>query len=757
MHYETDLATIYCMTSSARIRREEETIERDMTEGLQFLAVKNEYESAQLVIRAKEDLTFALKSDDLANEKGDILSKENFACYYEKYIQVDRNWRKNGYPTGYYPDALIPEAAPALHGENMIQKGENGAVFVDLKIPKDQPAGVYRGFFTLYAGRPVPVAVFVHVLDLTLEEETTSKSLFAVSASYMEHFEGEKSQELYEKYGACLRRHRLSSTNPYFCDDEYPYSEWTRACAEAIEKGASTISVPTPPLKSERWGEIVDEEDFIKRLVALKDKSFEIGKNLVAYVRHYEWMTDEPFGVKYPDGKVKYCIERWPMILKKAAESCKEDPRMDTPLGQEILQSMAVIPNVHTDFYDRFTPRMREVLDENGQPYTYDVTKVTLCPRFEGYDHPSQRACYKNEGERWWYGCNAPNAPYPGYHIDDIGYSARIIGWMMAEYDIRGNLYWLTNDGMNMNVVPATFLEDIYSYPAHHGAGSNGEGILMYPGRPYGIYGPVETIRLKAIRDGNEEYEFLKRLIHGYAQKGVDALHIISRITAALYSGTRIDAEGRYFDRSREAVLYLLELHERYGLTLDVAKTEQGTWKLTARADDDFSFTVDGRAAEQTENGRVCLAEKKMGFAALEFVFGGETRNLSLFVGNGVKIILHEELFEQRAITGEFTSMTINYHDIYRELRIQPEGNKPQLKLHFEEDLSQYTLCDLLLRAEKETGCIVRNNGATVAEVTLHNGWNRVHTKAEQLSGNILELTLSENAEIAFGEVYLFH
>ena len=101
--------------------------------------------------------------------------------------------------------------------------------------------------------------------------------------------------------------------------------------------------------------------------------------------------------------------------------------------------------------------------------------------------------------------------------------------------------------------------------------------------------------------------------------------------------------------------------------------------------------------------------------------------------------------------------MTINYHDIYRELRIQPEGSKPQLKLHFEEELSQYALCDLLLRAEKETGCIVRNNGATVAEVTLHIGWNRVHTKAKQLSGKILELTLSENAELSFGEVYLFH
>ena len=51
---------------------------------------------------------------------------------------------------------------------------------------------------------------------------------------------------------------------------------------------------------------------------------------------------------------------------------------------------------------------------------------------------------------------------------------------------------------------------------------------------------------------------------------------------------------------------------------------------------------------------------------------------------------------------------------------------------------------------------MVRNNGAIVSDTVLTAGWNRIHTKAEQLSGNVLELELSENSEIAFGEVYLF-
>lgn len=757
MNQGTDFTKVYYMTSSARVRRGQSVLEKDATDRLYFLAVRNEYESAQIVLQAKEDCMFSLEASDLVTKEGHVLGRENFAFYYEKYIFVDKNWQKNGYPIGYYPDALIPVNAPRLHGENLLKKGENGAVFAEVRIPKEQPAGTYRGTFLLRADREFSLDVCVQVLDVELADETTAKSLFNLNTAHMEHMEGEKSQELYEVYSKCLFRHRLSVTNPYYTDDVYPYDDWTKACVRAVINGATAFSIPTPPAESKNgMGQVVDEEDFVKRLVALKEKSFEVGINLIAYVREFDWLMDEPFCAKHPNGKVKYHIERWEVIRKKAEEACRKDPRMNTPMGQEILNSIVAFPVVHTDFYEKLTPCMREVLDENGQPYCYDVTRTALCPRFEGYDRPEQRAYYKEQPERWWYSCNAPNAPYPGYHIDDIGYSARIAGWMMAEYDIRGNLFWLVNDAMNCNVIPAAYLEDIFEYPAHHGYGANGDGILLYPGKTYGIYGPVETIRLKAIRDGNEEYELLQRLIHGYAKKGVDARHILGRITAALYDGTRIDPEGGYFDISRETVLYLLELFEKYGMTLDVSGTARGDWRLTARAEWEFSFRTDRSGAEQTKDGLVCLMEKKTGFAKLHIAFGDFTRTLQLFAGEGLKIILHEELFKQQAITGEFTTMTINWHDLFRELRVKPDGKKPHLKLHLPVECSGYCVCDFLLRTEKEISCVVRNNGAIVSDTVLTAGWNRIHTKAEQLSGNVLELELSENSEIAFGEVYLF-
>ena len=37
----------------------------------------------------------------------------------------------------------------------------------------------------------------------------------------------------------------------------------------------------------------------------------------------------------------------------------------------------------------------------------------------------------------------------------------------------------------------------------------NGEGVLFYPGTDAGIDGPVASMRLKSLRDGLEDYEYL--------------------------------------------------------------------------------------------------------------------------------------------------------------------------------------------------------------------------------------------------------
>lgn len=63
---------------------------------LRFSAVKNEYESAQLIVTANKAVrSYDVELSDLKGENGEIFSAENFTVYNQKYIQVTRTTTNN--------------------------------------------------------------------------------------------------------------------------------------------------------------------------------------------------------------------------------------------------------------------------------------------------------------------------------------------------------------------------------------------------------------------------------------------------------------------------------------------------------------------------------------------------------------------------------------------------------------------------------------------------------------------------------------
>ena len=109
--YENAYARVRATHSYARVRREQKDV-TDVTDGLEYLCVKNAHESAQLIVTAKSDLTFSARANDLQDGFGNVLKKSAFEIFYEKYLRITRNWHKNGFPIGEWPDALIPLDAP---------------------------------------------------------------------------------------------------------------------------------------------------------------------------------------------------------------------------------------------------------------------------------------------------------------------------------------------------------------------------------------------------------------------------------------------------------------------------------------------------------------------------------------------------------------------------------------------------------------------------------------------------------------------
>src|SRR4029077_5388264 len=119
----------------------------------------------------------------------------------------------------------------------------------------------------------------------------------------------------------------------------------------------------------------------------------------------------------------------------------------------------------------------------------------------------NQRALYP--ATIWWYqscdsfGCATGTSisGWPTVAIDSDATRNRAMEWMSFGYDISGELYYETTQ--------AYFSGD--PWVKQFDFGGSGQGTLFYPGTTDRIGGqteiPVESLRMKMIRDGMEDYE----------------------------------------------------------------------------------------------------------------------------------------------------------------------------------------------------------------------------------------------------------
>jgi hypothetical protein len=113
----------------------------------------------------------------------------------------------------------------------------------------------------------------------------------------------------------------------------------------------------------------------------------------------------------------------------------------------------------------------------------------------------------------WTYTALCQGQPTPWWHIDFPLLNYRVPAWIAWRFRMTGLLYW-----GGMSYWEKT--EDPWlQAPIYVGNGAlqqgrkgivfNGEGSLVYPARAVGYDGIVPTIRLKALRDSLEDYEYL--------------------------------------------------------------------------------------------------------------------------------------------------------------------------------------------------------------------------------------------------------
>ncbi|MFQ9738031.1 MAG: hypothetical protein ACLR06_10035 [Christensenellaceae bacterium] len=115
---------------------------------------ENETHSAQLMFTSDKKVNgFDLTGGELVLEGGTAkIDASRIDIYAEKYIEIyNPYYQSDSYlsDAGWYPDALVPIDRYKARSEDRVNSGENQALWVDVRVPGDAAAGIYKGTFTL--------------------------------------------------------------------------------------------------------------------------------------------------------------------------------------------------------------------------------------------------------------------------------------------------------------------------------------------------------------------------------------------------------------------------------------------------------------------------------------------------------------------------------------------------------------------------------------------------------------------------------
>jgi hypothetical protein len=482
-----------------------------LAKSVDLYAGRNEFASFQIVLRAGArdlsgvDVDFA----DLRPSQGAGISRQNVTVYLERFLNLNRPSTYEG-GTGLWPDPLIPRVDRYAHEKRnafpfTVQGGHNQPVWVEIFVPPAANPGKYTGSARFSISGMVPFSVPIHLVvwNFTLPSTSTLKSSFGLSGlAALKQHRGRytNDEDLYSitrLYAKAALMHRISTHGGSMVPPKYSYDSgrmrlnWRTYDAEvgpfldggAISEGeplygarATSVEMRTPPaLETEEQQALYWTQ----------------------YARHFQqkgWLNrlflylwDEPAKGAFPE------------VLKRGRVALQVDPR---------IRSLVTVP---------FTEQLAHVV----QIWVPLVNCLEPKPGYDDFcEHTPPLETYTREARQsslWFYqscashGCNIAGGPYftgwPSYMIDVPGAANRVMPWIAWKYRIEGELYYSVDEAYGRGKDPwdSVFL-----------VGGNGDGTLFYPGRPDHIGGrtdiPIESIRLKLIRQGMEDYEYLALL-----------------------------------------------------------------------------------------------------------------------------------------------------------------------------------------------------------------------------------------------------
>ena len=432
-------------------------------------AARGESESFQVAVRGPARGVTA-EMGTLIGPGGARIGAEHVKLYREAAVRVEHSTSYYGGPNppeapGAIPDALIPFSARGgrLRAQPFtVGSDQNAVLLADVTVPRDAPAGLYRGDFVVRAPgqKPVVVRVQLTVWHFALPAKPTLGSSFGI-------WDVPKRQA-----SALLLQNRLQPGAVAAKDVEALRPFGLTAAGLPFWSGANvdTCSFSDPP----------SARAILRAKGALGDG-----------LQVYDYSADEIDACPDADASLR----AWGRALhaggvQQLATATPSAELMDDGTGRPAVDIWVLGPNMARD----------------AAPYL-----------------PAVRAA---GGQIWSYTAGVSDPAAPIWTTDEPLINERILpGFLGHALGATGILYWRIDafgSGDPWAIAPT---------PGDREGYNPGDGQLVYPGEPVGVDGVVPSLRLKALRDGEEDYELL-----GLAKKaGLGAQ--VNRIASGVASG----------------------------------------------------------------------------------------------------------------------------------------------------------------------------------------------------------------------------
>lgn len=487
---------------------------------------------------------------------------------------------------GWKPVQLVPENARAGRGgfPLAVAPGLGQALWVEVYVGRDRPAGVYEGALRLRVdGQTSELPVELRVHDFALPDESSLPVMVYFEPDQVELYQGQSLDAAYHRFA---HRHRVELVHAY---DEaeveksrgrFDGSDFTpRAGYEGPGEGRGQTIVPVsfygpgPAFeeKQSAWKRSDAWMTFIARTLP-KATTF-------------LYLPDEPYPAQYAE-------------VRRLAENVRSNPG---PGGK--------LPLFLTK---RIIPEFEGLVDIwSIPPQAFDIQKA---------------AAEKARGRRIsFYNGGRPQGP--ALVIDAPATDARVVGWAAFKHDVDLYFFWHGDHWRHNRQKQGERNQDVWAEPiTFDNRGQprkpiddqgyiNGDGVLFYPGQERlhpqqdrGIPGPIGTVRLANLRRGLQDHQYLTlaRKLGLEAEVRAALQQVVPRVFSDAAERVGFAETGETFEAARLALAAAIEARSGSGgsESRDGSRSGNGVRRRELRREDGAARRQSGARVPREGSGR---------------------------------------------------------------------------------------------------------------------------------------------------------